>query len=56
MPRGSLRVQGCLRLELFIFCVIGPRGLVEGSRLFEVGAGHFLCNRSEGFRCGFKSV
>ncbi len=35
---------------MFIFGVIGPRGFVEGSRLFEFGAGHFWCNRSKGVR------
>ena len=39
---GSLRIQGCLSLELVIFGVIGPRSFVDGLRLLEFGAGHFL--------------
>ena len=37
-------------LELDIFGVIGPRSFVEGLSLFELGAGHFWCNRSKGIR------
>ena len=40
-----MRVKGCLRLELVIFGVIGPRAFVEGSRLFEFGDGLFWGSR-----------
>ena len=43
-----MRIQDCLSLEPVIFVVIGPGGFVEGSRLFEFGAGYVWCNRSEG--------
>ena len=37
---------------MVILGVIGPRSVVEDSRLFEFGAGNFCGNRSKGFVIG----